>query len=32
MEVEEQYEVKNGLLGLKRDLIIKLTGKEVLEM
>jgi hypothetical protein len=26
MEVEEQYEVKNGLLGLKRDLIIKLAG------
>jgi hypothetical protein len=24
MEVEEQYEVKNGVLGLKRDLIIKL--------
>jgi hypothetical protein len=26
MEEEEQYEVKNGLLGLKRDLIIKLAG------
>jgi hypothetical protein len=26
MELEEQYEVENGLLGLKRDLIIKLAG------
>jgi hypothetical protein len=25
MKVEEEYEVKNGLLGLKRDLILKLT-------
>jgi hypothetical protein len=24
IEVDEQYEVKNGLFGLKRDLIIKL--------
>jgi hypothetical protein len=26
MEVEEQYEIKNGLFGLKRNLIIKLAG------
>jgi hypothetical protein len=28
MEVEEKYEVENGLLGLKRDLIIKLAGTQ----
>jgi hypothetical protein len=28
MEVEEQCEVENGLLGLKRDLIIKLAGTQ----
>jgi hypothetical protein len=26
IQVDEEYEVKNGLLGLKRDIILRLTG------
>jgi hypothetical protein len=28
MTIENKYEIGNGLLGLKRDLFIKLVGKE----